>query len=181
MIRVSRSRLLLIVGGLLGLAIAFVVVQNGVVAAALQPVAIADATALDAQRAAVERGIQRAYVAGFDQIEKSKELKLAISDAQAKALRDKVIADLRTLRHSALVSAGGVFGSDAAASETYARTAEQRMEAAGPPDRTATIPVLLAPRLFAIVQRMDEIAPQLTDKALRDLTVAPTAKPSSSP
>ena len=181
MIRISRRRLILVVGALLAIVLTFVVVQSGVIAAALQPVAVADAKALDAQRAAAERGIQRAYVAGADQVEKSKQLKLAISDTQADALRQKAISDLKTLRHSALVSLAGVLGSDATESEAYARAAEQRIEAAGPPDRTSTDPVLLAPRLFAIVQRMDEIAPQLTDKALRNLTVAPTAKPSSAP
>jgi hypothetical protein len=180
-IRVSRRVLYLVIGVAVVLLVLGVLARTGVVAAALEPTAVADPATMDVQRAAAERGIQRAYAGAVLQIEQSKQLKLAISDKQASDLRTKALADLKTLRHSALVSTAGALGSSAAESERYASLTEAKLDIAPTPDRTSQAAVLLAPRLFTIVQRMDEVAPQITDKVLRELTVPPTPRPSASP
>ena len=181
MIRVSRRALIGVVVALAAI-VGFVALdRTGILTAALEPTLVADARAMEAQRVAAERGIQRAYAGAVLQVEQSKQLKLAITDQQASDIRTKALGELKTLRHNALVSIAGLPGSGAGDAERYATTTEQKLDAAPVPDRTSTAPVLLAPRLYAIVQRMDEISPQLTDKALRDLTVPPTPRPSSSP
>ena len=181
MIRVSRRALIAVVA-VLAVILGFLALdRTGILTAALEPTRVADAKAMDAQRTAAERGIQRAYAGAVLQVEQSKSLKLAITDQQASDIRTKALGDLRTLRHNALVSVAGLLGSGTGDAERYATTTEQKLDAAPVPDRTSTEPVLLAPRLYAIVQRMDEISPQLTDKALRNLTVPPTPRPTSSP
>jgi hypothetical protein len=171
-IRVSRRLLYLVIAAAVVLLVLGVLARTGVVAAALEPTAVADPATMD---------VQRAYAGAVLQIEQSKQLKLAISDKQALDLRTKALADLKTLRHSALVSTAGALGSSAAESERYAALTEAKLDIAPTPDRTSQAAVLLAPRLFTIVQRMDEVAPQITDKVLRELTVPPTPRPSASP
>jgi hypothetical protein len=163
-------------------AVALVVLtRTGAVDAALRPTAVADATTLSMQRAAAERAIQRAYVAALDQLQKSRQLKLAITETQANDIFSKGQADLKALRHSALVSMAQTFGSTAAEAEPYAVATEQRLDASPVPERGLNEPVLLAPKLFAIVQRMGEVTAQITDRTIRQLTVPPTPRPSSSP
>lgn len=180
MIRIRRRTLVVGVLLLVVVAAVAIVVRSPVVRGVLAPTAVADPKAMDAQRGATERGVQRAYTASVDQIQKSRELKLAITPAQADPIFAKGLTDLKALRHSAFVSLAQQFNASGPDAERYAALTEQRFDAAPAPDRTANEPVLLAPRLFAIVQRMDEVSAQITDQTIRALTAAPTAPPSSS-
>jgi hypothetical protein len=177
MIRVSRRtvRLAIVV---LVLAIGLVVLaRSGVAAAVLEPRAVATAADTDKQRAATERAIQRAQAAAVDQLRRSRALKLPITDTQAAAIEASNLADLRSLRHSALVSVAQALGQSAADAEAYAKTTEQRLDASPVPEKLLNESVLLAPKLFAIVQRMDEVSAQIADRGTRAMTVAPSASP----
>ncbi len=177
MIRVSRRtvQILVIVFvvaiGLVALA------RSGVVARVLEPRAIATAADTDKQRAATERAIQRAHAAAVDQLRRSRALKLPITDAQAAAIEASNLADLRTLRHSALVSLSQALGQGAGDAEAYATVTEQRLDASPVPEKLLNESVLLAPKLFAIVQKMDEISVQIADRGTRAMTVSPSASP----
>ena len=178
-----RSMVLVAVAVLLVVTLgAFMV--SGALARATTAVTIADRPALLAQQAAAERDIERGYETAVEQIRKARALKLSISVSQADAIAAKAQADVRTLRRSAFISLGQVLGQTAADSEGYAASIEQRFDATPNGTSANQAAVLLAPRLYAIVLRLDDVAAQLTDKAIRDLTAesAPvTAPPTSSP
>ena len=82
----------------------------------------------------------------------------------------------------------------AAEAETYAAATETRFDQAPVAKQTASpSPVLLAPRFYAIVSRMSEVATLIADQATTQLTAPPpspsptpsvapgTARPSASP
>lgn len=127
---------------------------------------VGDASLVSAQRAAVENDLARGFKTGTDTLDKSKELVLKISDAQAAAYRAKGADDLRSVRHAALVALGTATGMSQDAAESYARATESRLDA--PSDRIA--PLLLAPDLYAIVTRADQLYGQATDAAIKQMT-----------
>lgn len=176
MIRIPRRLLIAVLLGI-GAAGLAGLTWSGAVAGLLAPRAVAGAADLAAQRAATERAVQRAYVAAADQLRKTRALRLPISEAQAAEIERRTLADLATLRHSALVSLEQVLRPGAADADSVATATERRLDAAPPPDRSANAPVLLAPSLFAIVQRMDELAAQLADRGTREMTAAPSGSP----
>lgn len=183
MIRISRRLLVTLVIVLAVLIAAAVVARSGVVADALTPREVATPQEVQAQQASTERAIQRAFVAAVEQMRKARQLRLPITDAQAAAIEERNTNDLRTLRNNALVSLAQAFGVTGADAERYATETAKRLDSVPLPDRNANEPVLLAPKLFAIVQRMDEIAAQISDRGVREMTAAPSQspRPSASP
>lgn len=176
--RISRSSL----RSLLGVAVLLVVlVAIRIGADRLAPRVVANGAELSGQQAAAERGIQRAYIAASDQLHRARALRLPISDAQAAVIEQRNLDDLRSLRHNAFASLGLAFSFSSGDAETYARATEQRMDAAASASPSPAPQVLLAPRLFSIVQRMDDIAAQVADRGTREMTVAPSASPGASP
>ncbi len=60
----------------------------------------------------------------------------------------------------------------------YAQQAAARLDQAVP----SSAPVMLAPRLYAIVERMGQLTSQLSDRGVREMTqTTPTASPAPSP
>ena len=185
-LRIGRTQLralvaaVILLGALVGLSLA---------ASAGAPKTVATSAELDAQRAASERAVQRIYVAGLDQLKTARSLTLAITDAQAAAIEQKYSDQLKALRHLALQAVGEAYGQTADASAQYATQTEAKLDAAGAAAATGT-PVLLAPRLYVIVERMGQLASQLSDQGIREMTQAtpsstpaptPTSAPSSTP
>ena len=157
------------------------VVMSGVISRAAGGTTVADAPTVALHQAAAERDLDAGYVAATDQVKKARGLKLAISAQQADAIASKALTDLATLRHSALLSIGQALGMSADGAEGYAKSTEQASDARRGQPQPSVAPVLLAPRLFSIVSRFNEIATQLADQATADLTqsVAPTPSPSA--
>lgn len=170
---------------LLALAVLVVLlVATGTLARAASGTVVGDRTAVAAHQAAAERDIERGYETATDQVNKARALKLAIPPAQADAIANKALADLATLRHSALFSLSQILGANNDAAEAYAKATEQSLDAKRGQPQPSPTPVLLAPRLYAIVTRFDQLATQLSDQAVADLTQSPSqapAAPSASP
>jgi hypothetical protein len=170
------------------LAVLVGLIASGVIARAASGTMVADRATVDAHQAAAERGIERGYEASTDQVRKARALKLAIGAQQADAIASKALTDLATLRHSALLSLAQTLGVTADAAETYATSAEHALDAKRGQPQPSLTPVLLAPRLYAIVARFNDLATQLSDQATTDLTqsstttpTAPSSSPSASP
>ena len=179
-IRVSRRALL---GGAAFLVLALVVVAvlalPGVrerAAAALDQRTVASHAELVEQRGAAEGSIGRAYAKALDQLRTVRGLTLPIPPAEADRLLGRAIADLRALRREALAAVAEAYAMPAAEAAAYVDAAEARLERIGLDDT----PVLLAPRLYAIVLRMNQAGQQIADRATEDMTRAP-ATPSPSP
>ena len=167
----------------------------GAVAHANEPAATANPAQMTTQRAAVERDVERSYEQAAAQVTKVRGLNLAITATQADQIATKAFADLKTLRHSAFVSLGQIMGMAAAEAEAYSTATETRFDAAPVSSQTTSpAPVLLAPRFYAVVSRMSEVATVIADQATNDLTAplpsggpspsvapSPTARPSASP
>ncbi len=150
-------------------------------ARANEPVTVATAAQMKVQQAAAERDVERAYEQAVEQVTKVRALNLAITAAQADQIASKALTDLRTLRHSAFLSLGQVMSMAAAEAETYATATETRFDQAPVAKQTASpSPVLLAPRFYAIVSRMSEVATLIADQATTQLT-APPPSPSATP
>ena len=148
-------------------------------ARANEPVTVATPAQMQVQQAAAERDIERAYEQSGEQVAKVHALNLPITAAQAEQIASKASTDLRTLRHSAFLSLGQVMSMAAAEAETYATATDTRFDQAPVAKQTASpSPVLLAPRFYAIVARMSELATLIADQATTQLTAPP---PSSSP
>jgi hypothetical protein len=130
------------------------------------PTTLANSADLAAQRTSAERTIDKVYKFGLQQLETTRGLRLAITDAQAAA-----IAEAYALTP------------DQASS--YVGQAEQRLDSTAP--APSGEPTMLAPRLYQIVQRMADLGGQLTEAGIREMTQAPsgspspTARPSASP
>ncbi len=150
---------------------------------------MATAAQLQAQQSAAERDVERAYEQATDQVRKVRALNLAIAAAQADQIATKALSDLRALRHSAFVSLGGNLGMPTAEAESYSTLTEARFDQAPVSKQSASpSPVLLAPRFYATVTRMSELATLLADQATTQLTApppsaapSPTARPSTTP
>jgi len=173
-----------IVVAVVALAVVVALIGSGAIARAASGSVVADRATVDAHQAAAERDIERGYEASTDQVRKARALHLAIGAQQADAIANKALADLATLRHSALLSLVQTLGARADAAETQAKSAEQAMDATRGQPQPSVTPVLLAPQLYAIVARFNSLATQLSDQATTDLTqspTTPTAAPSNSP
>lgn len=172
-----------VVRALLAVVVAVVVVAGiAFASSAFAPTSVATAAELDGQRAAAERAIQRISAAGVDQLRTTRGLRLAITDAQAAQIERKYADQLRTLRHDALVAIAVAFGQSADQSAQYATQTESRIETIA---TASAAPVMLAPRLYAIVEKMGQLAGQVSDQGIREMTqttpASPTAAPSSTP
>lgn len=141
---------------------------------------VADSAAVAEQQATAVRDLERGYEQTVDQVKKARALRLAITAPQADAIANKALGDLFTLRHSALLSLAQLLGSSGDPLEAYAKSTEQALDAKAGQQPTAP-PVLLAPRLYAIVSRFNDLATQLADKATADLTQPATPAPSPRP
>lgn len=184
-VRIPRRTLLVAGGALLAVLLVLALVVTGVVARAADANTVASAPVLKTQQSAAERDIERAYEQAAAQVRRVRALNLAITAARADAITVKALNDLRTLRHSGLVSLGQVLGLTGGDVEANATAAEQGFDQAPLSAQPASSPVLLAPRLYAVAARMSELATQLSDQATTDLTApaatpAPTASPSAS-
>ena len=144
----------------------------------LNPPAVADRAALAFQREAAEHALARGYARSVDQLTSTGNVRLPVTPTQAAAIQQKAVTDLKTVRRAALAdlaTASGLRGADATA---YVTTTEPRLDDAS---AVANEPgALLAPGLFAIVNRADTLFAQVADKATRELTTAPAA-PSPTP
>lgn len=181
-VRLPRRTLAIAAGALLILVLMIVLMVTGVVARVTDPSAVAAAPILATHQAAAERDVERAYEQSVTQVRKVRALNLAITAQQADAIATKALADLAALRHSAFVAIGQLLGMSATDAEGYSTATEQRFNQSPLTSQPAPSPVLLAPRLYAIVSRMSELATQLSDKATTDLTApAPTGTPSPAP
>ena len=172
-----------VVVGVLAVAVVIGIVATGALARLASASTVADATAVAAQRSATEIDLERGYEQATDQVRKGRALKLAIPAQQADAIANKAFADLFTLRHSALMAIAQLTGAAPDASEEIAKSTEQSADAKRGQPQASTAPVLLAPRFYAVVSRFNQLATQLSDKAVADLTqsVTPTATASPTP
>ena len=143
-------------------------------ASAAAPRTVASASDLVAQRASAERSIDKVYKTGLEQLKTTRALRLAISDAQAAAIEQRYAGQLRELRKSALQAIAELYALPGDQAATYVQQTEARLDAQ--PAASAE-PVMLAPRLYVIVQRMAELGAQLTDAGIREMTQAPTGTP----
>ncbi|TMF73147.1 MAG: hypothetical protein E6I18_16250 [Chloroflexi bacterium] len=135
-------------------------------------------SALVSQRVAVEHDLQRAWSAAVDQLKKLNELVLPIGKAEAQAITQKAVDDLRTVRRNALAAVGTSVGMSAADAEAYVRATDPGLD----PQTFANEPgVLLAPDLDAIVTRATQLYAQVGDAAAKQLTVPKTATPTPTP
>lgn len=178
-IRISRRAVRIGITVTVALLALLAIVGLAMAARANEPVTVATAAQMKVQQAAAERDVERSYEQSAEQVIKVRALSLAITAAQADQIATKALTDLRALRHSAYLSLGQVMSMAAAEAETYAAATETRFDQAPVARETASpSPVLLAPRFYAIVARMSELATLLADQATTQLTAPP---PSSSP
>jgi hypothetical protein len=181
-VRLPRRTLAIAVGALVVLVLLVVLMVTGVVVRVTDPSTVAAAPILATHQAAAERDVERAYEQAVRQVRKVRALNLAISAQQADAIATKALAELAALRRSAFVAIGQLLSMTATDAESYATTTEQRFNQSPLSTQAASPPVLLAPRLYAIVSRMSEVGTQISDKATTDLTApAPTGTPTPVP
>jgi hypothetical protein len=181
-LRLPRRTLAIVAGALLILVLLVMLMVTGVVARVTDPSTIANAPILATHQAAAERDVERAYEQAITQVRKVRALNLAISAQQADAIATKAFSDLTALRHNAFAAIGQLLSMSAADMESYATATEQRFNQTPLTSQPASSPVLLAPRLYAIVSKMSEVSTQISDKATTDLTApAPTGTPAPSP
>jgi hypothetical protein len=147
----------------------------------LNPISVAADSSLTTQRVAAEHDLQRSWKAAVDQLLKLNDLVLPVTTAEAKAITEKAIGDLRTVRRNALAALGTAMGMSAADAEAYARATDPTLD-------TQTfaneVPVLIAPDLDSVVNRAAQLYAQVGDAAAKQLTqprAAGTPAPSPSP
>jgi hypothetical protein len=144
----------------------------------LNTVTVGAQTTLTAQRVAVEHDLQRAWSTAVEQLAELNELVLPISKAEAKAITQKALDDLRNVRRTALGAVATTVGMSPADAEAYVRATDPGLEG----QTFANEPgVLLAPDLDAIVTRATQLYTQVGDAAAKQLTVPKTATPTPSP
>ena len=174
------GRLIRIVGVVV-VALFFIgLVASGTLARLASGTVVADRASVAAQQAATERDLQRGYEQATDRVREIRALKLAITAQQADAIANKALSDLATLRHNALVAIGQTLGG-ADAAEVYATSTEKALDARRGQPQPSVAPVLLAPRLYTIVARFNDLATQIADQATTDLTQSTPATPAPSP
>lgn len=138
------------------------------------PTTLASTSELAAQRASAERSVDKIYKTGLEQLKTTRGLKLAIGDAQAALIEQKYASQLKDLRHNALQALADLYALPADQATTYIQQTESRLDTQ--PAASAT-PVMLAPRIYQIVQRMSDLGGQLTDAGIREMTQAPSGSP----
>jgi hypothetical protein len=173
--RISRNQLRT---GLVAVAALVVLVGLSFAARAGAPTTVAASGDLNAQRSAAERSIDKVYKFGLEQLKTTRALRLAISDAQAAVIEQNYAKQLNDLRHGALQAIADAYALAPDQARSYIAETEQRLD--GNPAASAP-PVMLAPRLYQIVQKMADFGSQLTDAGIREMTKAPTGAPSPSP
>jgi len=166
---VLSRRVVIAVGALILVAS---VISGPAIASALNPRAVADAAALVAQREAAERALARGYAKAVDQLRQVRALRLPISDDEAERITSRALEELRGVRRSALATIAAAFRLDAA---QYLAIVDPQLEASSSADAPG---VLLAPELYRIVLRANELSAQIADAATRELTRARTPSPS---
>lgn len=190
-VRISRRTVrigIAVTAVLLGL---LAIIGIAAAARANEPTMAATTAQMTVQRSAVERDVERAYEQSVDQVRKVRALNLAITAAQADQIAVKALTDLQTLRRSAFLSLAQIMGMGTAEAEAYAAATQTRFDQTplGAPTASPS-PVLLAPRFYAVVSRMSEVATLIADQATTQLTApppspspssAPSARPSASP
>ena len=144
---------------------------------ALNRTTVAAPAAVAAQRIATEHAIARAWTSAADQIRKLNDLVLPVSKAEATAISEKALADLRTVRRNALAALGSQVGMSAADADLYVRATDPLLEGQSFANEAG---VLLAPDLDAIVTRASQLYAQVGDAAAKQLTQA-RATPSPTP
>ena len=139
-------------------------------------------SALAPQRTATEQGIARGFALAVEQLRKlTTDLVLPVSAAEAQAISEKAVVDLRAVRRSALVKLAETLGMGSAEAGTYVQSTDTRLEAS---TFTTDAGVLLAPELSAIVARANTLYGQVGDAAAKLMTqprATPTATPRPSP
>ena len=178
------GRLIRIVGVVVVALFLIGLVASGTLARLASGTVVADRASVAAQQAATERDLQRGYEQATDRVREIRALKLAITAQQADAIANKALSDLATLRHNALVAIGQTLGG-ADAAEVYATSTEKALDARRGQPQPSVAPVLLAPRLYTIVARFNDLATQIADRAAGDLSqttpaTSPTPNPTSS-
>jgi hypothetical protein len=181
--RINRDRVLAIERVGLGSAVAQAIqVQRELahVSAArlsLNPISVAPTSSIAAQRVAAEHDIARSLAAAVDQLRKLNELVLPVTKSEAQAITENAMADLRTVRRSALGAIANELGMSSADAEAYVRATDPILEGQSFTNEPA---VLLAPDLEAIVTRAAQLYTQVGDAAAKQLT-QPKATPTPSP
>lgn len=180
-VRIPMGTVRIVLAAVAALVVLALIFMIGAVAHSNEPVATANPAQLKVQQTAVERDVERAYEQSFDQVRKVRALNLAITAAQADQIAAKALTDLHTLRHSAFQSLGQIMGMAAAEAEAYSTATETRFDQAPVANASASpSPVLLAPRFYAVVSRMSELATLIGDEATTALTASPSASPTPS-
>jgi len=179
-IRIPRRTATVLTILLVAIAVLVVIFGLAAIAAANAPRSLAGSAEMRIQQTAAEKDIERAYEQAADQVAKVRALNLAITTPQADQIANKAQSELKTLRHNAFVALGQAQGLAAADAEQHAVAAEGRFGTALPKE-PAPSPVLLAPRYYAIVSRMSELATQLADQATTQLTAPASQPPQPSP
>ena len=128
---------------------------------------VGDAAVMAAQRASVENALATGFKKAADQLTTAqRELVLPISAAAAAQIVAKSTDDLRSIRAAALGALADAYGMDQAAKDAYIRTTAPRLDAPA-----ATVPaVLLAPDLYTIVARADQLFSQASDSGVTAMT-----------
>lgn len=139
------------------------------------PTTLASVSDLAAQRASAERSIDKIYKTALEQLKTTRALKLSISDAQAAVIEQKYATQLKDLRRNALQALADAYSLSADQASAYTQQTESRLDTQNP---ASAPPVMLAPKLYQIVQRMAELGSQLSDAGIREMTIAPTGSPS---
>jgi hypothetical protein len=134
---------------------------------ALTPQPVAGRDVVDAQVIAATHGVQRGYVRATRQLEQVRRLTLAIPETQASAIERKARDELGGVRREALATIAGLIGLRGAQAEPYVLGIERELERG---DLASEPGVLLAPQLFSVVRRSDELFGQVADRAVRELT-----------
>lgn len=148
------------------------------VAAVVAPNTVATRPAVDAQVVAAERAVQRGYAKARGQLTQVRKLTLAISGAQADATQAKAQADLDRIRHDALQEIARIDGIAGAQAEAYVAAVARDLDRA---DVSSEGGVLLAPQLYEVTRRADELFVRTADRATRELTGTGQPTPSPSP
>ena len=129
---------------------------------------VGDHFLVDLQRAATENDIARGFSSAVQTLDKTKDLVLKINEQEAATLRANGMGDLRSVRRAALVVLGTTLGMTEAAADSYAAATEVRLDA----PNNVIVPTLLAPDLYAIVARADQLYGQATDATVQQMTSA---------
>ena len=149
---------------------------GGALATAWKAAAVADPAALAAQRGATELAIARGYRKATDQLSKVRELRLPIATEEAERIQARTIQELQGVRRTALAAVAEAFGMAPTESDAYVRRVEPTLESLADTGEGA----LLAPKLYGIAARANELFTQTAERAIRQMT-APLATPSPSP